>query len=250
MKKTLSVVMAICVMACFAISISAQDKTAAPVPEKSAAGKAEGVNDAGTKPEKVSDEAKAVQDMATAGRLAEYGRKTDNPMALLVAAQMMKNTPTKDEALIKKTEGPEVAETGKKAGEIDTPENLLAAAKAMAEKQGNESLLAMIDKESKLAAQRGSVVGPVRHVDRILPGRTDAYTIAFEAKGLATVAVVGDGSCDLDLYVYDENGGLIGRDTDGTAQCLVQWTPRWTGKFSIRVENLGRVYANYILISN
>ncbi len=250
MKKTLSVVMVICMINCFAISAGAQDKSAAPSPEKSAAGKAEGKNDAGTKPKKISDEARAVQNLATAGRLAEYGRKSDNPAALLVAAQMMKNTPTKDEALTKKNKGTKVAETGKKAGEIDTPDKLLADAKAMAEKQNNDSLLTLIDKESKLAAQRSTVPGPIRHIDTVQPDDTDIYAITFEGNELAAVAVVGDGDCDLDLYVYDENENLIASDTGESDRCSAQWIPRETERFYIHIKNLGIAPANYMMVSN
>jgi hypothetical protein len=61
----------------------------------------------------------------------------------------------------------------------------------------------------------------------------------------AAVVISGDGDTDLDLYVYDENGNLIGSDTDGSDDCVVRFNPRWTGVFRIEVRNLGSVYNQY-----
>ncbi len=67
---------------------------------------------------------------------------------------------------------------------------------------------------------------------------------------MARVAVIGDGDTDLDLLVYDENGNLIASDTDYTDKCLVEFAPRWTGTFLVRVVNNGYVHNNYLLLTN
>ncbi len=201
---------------------------------------------------KVSKNAQAVADLSLAGKLAEYGRRVNNPTALVVAARIMKNTPAQDKKLDKATEGKETAsKQAKKTGTLETSDKLLADAKKMAEKSSNEIVLAMIDKESKVVATRGKAGGPIRHVDRIMAGKTDIYRgIRFIGGEEAGVIVIGDGDCDLDLYVYDENDNLIEKDTDGTDRCIVTWTPSWTGPFTIKVKNYGSVYADYILVSN
>ena len=51
----------------------------------------------------------------------------------------------------------------------------------------------------------------------------------------AIVTVEGDGSTDLDVYVYDENGNLVAKVDGPGDKCRVTWTPRWTGKFTIKV---------------
>ena len=70
------------------------------------------------------------------------------------------------------------------------------------------------------------------------------------ADGAVESAVVGDGDCDLDLYIYDENGNIVASDTDYTDQCICRWVPSWTGKFIIRIVNRGYVYSNYIIATN
>jgi hypothetical protein len=81
-------------------------------------------------------------------------------------------------------------------------------------------------------------------------GLTDVYTMRFQGGEDATIILSGDGDTDLDLYVYDENDNLIGYDDDGTDDCVVSFTPRWTGNFKIKVKNLGDTYNSYTLITN
>lgn len=76
---------------------------------------------------------------------------------------------------------------------------------------------------------------------------TDTYTVTFKGGEEATVLVSGDGDTDLDLYIYDENGNLIESDTDSLDTMLCSWTPKWTGKFKIKIKNLGSVKNYYTM---
>lgn len=199
---------------------------------------------------KVTPEAQAAADLALAAQLAEYGRRTNNPMVMISAAQIMKNTPSQDKKQEKTTEGAAVPKTEKKSGALETPEKLLADAQALAKKQNNEAVAAMAEKESKILGQKGREGGPSQHVDRIYPGVTDVYDLTFRGDEMARVVVIGDGDCDLDVRVYDENGNFIVGDTDPTDRCLVEWEPAWTGMFKIRIKNNCSVYADYLLLTN
>ena len=72
----------------------------------------------------------------------------------------------------------------------------------------------------------------------------------MEINELAEVCVSGDGDTDLDLYVYDSNGNLIGSDADYSDDCVVRWVPAWTGEFTIKVVNRGAVYNNFAIWTN
>lgn len=81
--------------------------------------------------------------------------------------------------------------------------------------------------------------------DRVEARSTDVYHVVLNGDELATITVDGDGDTDLDLYVYDENGNEVASDTDSTDYCVARIVPRWTGKFTIEIRNLGRCYNEY-----
>ena len=84
----------------------------------------------------------------------------------------------------------------------------------------------------------------------VAPYSTDRFQVTFRGYESARVAVRGDGSSDLDLYVYDENGNQVAKDDDYTDNCLASWTPRWTGAFTIVVVNRGGDYNQYAICTN
>jgi hypothetical protein len=91
-----------------------------------------------------------------------------------------------------------------------------------------------------------SPVGGAKHdVHRVNARSTDVFRVNFRGGESAAVIISGDGDTDLDLYVYDENGNLIGSDTDSSDDCVVRFAPKWTGMFRIEVRNLGSVYNQY-----
>ena len=112
------------------------------------------------------------------------------------------------------------------------------------------SLLILSTPNAALAPAPGGIHGPGVAVTRVEAHSTDTFSVMFAAGEEAIVTVVGDGDTDLDLKVYDENGNLIAQDIDTTDRCFVRWIPRWTGRFTLRVENLGRVYNRYTIRHN
>ena len=70
------------------------------------------------------------------------------------------------------------------------------------------------------------------------------YKIVFVAekipqKGFAEFAVIGDGSTDVDLEVFDAKGALIAKDDKFTDLAMVRWVPTATQEYTIKVINLG-----------
>ena len=89
------------------------------------------------------------------------------------------------------------------------------------------------------------VDGAKYDVHRVSAYSTDTFYVTFRGYEDAAVIISGDGDTDLDLYVFDGNGNLIGSDTDGSDDCVVRFMPYWTGTFRIEVSNLGSVYNEY-----
>ena len=196
---------------------------------------------------KASPAVQATEDLALAGALASYGKEKADPLALLVAAQIIKNTPAQEKEMKKAADGGQSAVSGQKSGALPSAQALLSQAKTMA--AGDLQLEELITKEEGRQAPRGPEDGPGMVVERVYPGRTDVYQIVFNGGEPASAVVIGDGDCDLDLYVYDENDHLIGKDTDTTDACIVEWNPLWTGPFTIKVKNYEcDVYAEYMLL--
>lgn len=201
----------------------------------------------------VSAQPKAVNETAQllgmAGELVKYGYKTQNALPLVQAVQIYKSIGVVPEAEAKKkeVEGQNLAEARKAKNNPVQYDQAKLIADATAYADGDENILGLI---KGLDDVRGRVGGETYHMDVVDAGLTDVYTMRFQGGEDATIILSGDGDTDLDLYVYDENDNLIGYDDDGTDDCVVSFTPRWTGNFKIKVKNLGDTYNSYTLITN
>jgi hypothetical protein len=112
------------------------------------------------------------------------------------------------------------------------------------------AVLALFGGLGQDVARAQAVDGPIVHRDTVRAYRTDVYRTTFVGNEEAVISVSGDGDTDLDCYVYDANGNLIAYDDDGSDECYVSWTPRWTGEFLLKVVNRGGVYNRYVLRTN
>lgn len=202
--------------------------------------------------------------VAHAGRameLVQYARDYESPVAMLAAVQMLRDVSLRDGADRigqGETEAVEGEADGQAQEKGETPaptadiRALLEEARAWA--SGDEHVTALIEKELAKPVQQGgtlgSTTGPIVHNGRIDARSRLTYQVTFQAGELARVAVVGDGDTDLDLYIFDQNGNLIVQDIDFSDRCLVEWTPRWTGTFYIRIVNRGSVYNRFVLMTN
>lgn len=185
-----------------------------------------------------------------ASELVRYGYAQKSALPLIQAVQIYKDLGVTDATIgeQKTQSGIAVTSTLVKGDAIQFDETkLLADATTFAD--GDKTLLALIKDTQKTS--RGPC-GPTyfRRTDRVLAGYTDTWTYTFTGGKEAYVIVTGDGDTDLDLYIYDENNNLIDSDTDETDDCICSFTPRWTGKFYIKIKNRGRVYNNYVILIN
>jgi hypothetical protein len=82
--------------------------------------------------------------------------------------------------------------------------------------------------------------------DSVLAYDTDTWRV-WAFRGQTRVVVNGDGDTDLDCWVYDRFGTLLGSDTDATDLCIIQFHNPTSGDLTIRIRNLGDVYNRYEL---
>ena len=192
-----------------------------------------------------------MNELMLAGELAKYGYAKNSPLALAQAAEMINASQARalDSTVTK--EGEKKENVGEKVSKVKLDiATLLADAISLA---GDDvKLIAVIEdvKQSVATASRGRYEGPGTGVRRVSAGSYVSDIITFDGLALAEVAIIGDGDTDLDLFVYDENGNLIGSDLDYTDDCYVSWIPKRTGNFLVKVINRGKVYNDYTLVTN
>jgi hypothetical protein len=204
------------------------------------------------KPESSQQASPAMQAIQIATSLAKYGYANYSASALIEAAEILAQTPTQNlgDKPSSDTKTKAKAETKATSKPEFTPKNLLADAKKYA--AGDASMLAWADKVEKSLSNktRGALGGPRQAFNSVYSRSTDTYQLTFRAGQLAEIGVSGDGDTDLDLYVYDANGNLIAYDEGYSDDCFVNWVPKWTGAYTIKVVNRGRVYNQYAIVTN
>jgi hypothetical protein len=81
------------------------------------------------------------------------------------------------------------------------------------------------------------------------PGQTHSIPAMVFAGQWTEVGVVGKGDTDLDLYVYDPVGRLVGYDDDPGDDCLVRFFAVTTGTYTIKVVNRSNFLSNTYVIA-
>lgn len=243
-KTLLSTILAITFLGLGSVIAFAGDEEAAdeyPAPNRAAKA------DAG-------EEGGVAAEAALAAQLVQWARANGSPEGLIAAAQIATANQSQDAAAEKTSEGAaEEGEQGEGAATTLDADALLAEADALAKGSGAKHLskhVRALQSSGLSTGSRGDVTGPNHHYDSVNARTTDVYNVTFAGGQLAEVAISGDGDTDLDLYVYDEYGNLIVSSTSYGDDEYVSWYPRWTGNFTVRVENLGGVYNAYLLVTN
>ena len=214
---------------------------------------------AGSKPAAAASTSNPVDDAAAALKLAAWGRANKSPEALIAAAQLLSasgvtagDAKKTSEANADKPADAKAPAKAKGAAPAHDASGLLAEASTLAKSQKKDALAKDADAVlAKLpAATRGATNGARENFDEVNAYSTDVYTISFDANEPAAVGLSGDGSTDLDLYVYDQNGNLICTSNGAGDDEACSWTPVWTGPFKIQVKNVGGVENYYAIVTN
>ena len=94
------------------------------------------------------------------------------------------------------------------------------------------------------SGQANSKDGPRRWTRTIKKNSEVVYKIVFlaekqQARRNAEFSVIGDGSTDVDIFVYDASGKEVTSDTGYSDLAMVRWVPTVTQEYTIKVKNLG-----------
>lgn len=98
-------------------------------------------------------------------------------------------------------------------------------------------------------AQASPVGGTIKASYTAKPNTNEVYNPTFYGGESVRIRVSGDGDTPLELRIYDENGNLVASDTAGFGDDRgVVFTPKWTGKFTVKVRNTGTVGNKYVIM--
>lgn len=190
--------------------------------------------------------------LETASLLARYGYENYSAEALMEAARIFAETPTRKSSLAEiGTIYPDTTELYLDHRICLDPQRLLSDAKKFALR--DELLLAMasrVEESLERSQSRGSSSGPEHLKAKVYGNSSKTIILEFVKGEIAEVSIAGDGSCDLDLFVYDENGYLVASDDGYEDICIVRWIPAWTGPFSVRVVNRGELMSTFDMWTN
>jgi len=194
--------------------------------------------------------AKAVKRLAAAYEMVYYGRENQSTQALLVAAEILGTTPTTDgDEELTEEGGPTEPPSEEDLQEDITAEGLIAEARAMSDASHIAELADAVRK--RLAERgRGAVGGPAQLFRHIGPNGRAEWSKVFYGNEIASVTAAPCDYADLDLYVYDDNGNLITCDRSPDNVANGTWSPRYTGRFRIVVENCTPRGTSYNFINN
>ena len=210
----------------------------------------EGVN-AGKSVQADPDVVDAVDALALASQLADYGYDNESAVSLVAAARILMDNNYQDEGRWEDDTttglggGPGDDKEGRTV-DLD-PDRFLADAAMMTHDQHLE---AVIERMANSPQSKGAVGGPIYASRRMEARTTHWYDATFAGGEYARVVVDGDGDTDLDCWIYDENNNLIDSDTDYTDYCILEFSPNWTGVFHLKVSNLGYVWNGAVITSN
>jgi hypothetical protein len=188
----------------------------------------------------------AVAQMQMAYQVADYARRTNDATAMVVAARMLAEVPTRTAAIKGTLKGGRASD--KQAKPAVTVASLLAEAEILA--HGDPSVLAEIAR-LRGAAARGQSFQPVPEADVRIPARSSySWEGVAHAGQELIIAAIGDGDTDIDLMVYDAKGRLICQDNNIGYYPVCRFTPLWNGRFRVVVLNRGDVYSDTMLRFN
>jgi hypothetical protein len=213
-----------------------------------------------TKKEGAEDKDAAVADLAAAFQLADLGKRTNSPEALLAAAKILSRLngqfalvhvegikPISQKAAEKKgsSTGQPVKEEGKMVSLTAEIQKLKKLARQMTK---DDKLAELIDKVPE--GGRGSFRGPSWINDQFVrPGDSNDYSFNFRGGQHAQVIVRNYNNIFLRLEIWNDGGQQI-CNIAGRGTLEWDWSPGRSRGFNVVVTNEGRRPASYDIFKN
>lgn len=187
---------------------------------------------------------KIMERLTLAGLLVNYGYETEDALPLIQAVKIYQelNLQPATDGLKPVIEGEGDEEETIANHPARTQEQLLADATQFA--KGDPALTSLINGCRKTS--RKPMKTYYSHYDYIAPHKTHIWTVPLSGGKHSFVHLSGDGSSDLDLYLYDLEGREIDKNTSASDQCgLTVFEELST--IVVKIVNRGSVTNSYSL---
>ena len=178
----------------------------------------------------------AIEQLELANRLADFGERQADPVALVEAAKLLKRASAA------------VPAKGSAEG-MRTWESLLMRAHQLAGSNPAVTNLAA-DVRAYKVRDIPRLDGASMTNKTIKADGTDRVEVSFHAGQMAMVYLRPTPPVDLDLYVYDEFENLICSGPTGGHESQCHWRPRRDGQFLLDVRNKNSTEVVYVLAIN
>ena len=196
-----------------------------------------------------SPEMDAAETVALAAALAAHGRRTGTAQALVSAASLLLDTPVT---------------VGLLPGDEAVPEDSLPSLfpadlldEALALLPDADGTLAALITELRVRAPtappppvRGAEKGPLRYAFAVKRDDQREHTIRFRGRETATIHLIGDGSSDLDFFLYDVSGTLVAHDRGSSDTATLFWNVPYRQDLKLVVRNRGKAGNRYHVVTN
>lgn len=100
--------------------------------------------------------------------------------------------------------------------------------------------------------EAGPEKGTIKKQSGVTAFGSKTFTVNFKGRQRTLIAVSGNKSAVLGLYLFDKNGNCLRRDDKGLGEnrskCAVEWFPHETGPLLIEVRNLGALDSGFHLV--
>ncbi|MEN0041235.1 MAG: hypothetical protein AAF764_07835 [Pseudomonadota bacterium] len=183
----------------------------------------------------------------TSHKLFEIARQDNDPYAMITAAKLRRKAGLREVPMPSQDVGGDPHTDDAPATILSWQEMLDLAVKMS---NGDENVAALAE-DVRASRTKGVVNGAIYSKERIRPrGKRSFPDIPFKGGEFAEVYAEGRGEANLDMYIYDAKGHLICSQTDPSNVSQCGWTPTFTSKFTIVVENKSDRSSSFALMTN
>lgn len=187
---------------------------------------------------------KIMRRLTLAGLLVNYGYETEAALPLIQAVKIYQelNLQPATDGLKPVVEGESEEENTSAMRPVRTQDQLLADATQFA--KGDPTMISLINGCRKTS--RKPMKTYYSHYDYIAPHKTHVWMVSLSGGKHSFVHLSGDGSTDLDLYLYDPDGREIDKNTSAGDQCGLTVFEKLSS-IVVKIVNRGSVTNSYSL---